>query len=344
MNASSSPAIEAFLSATGYAGAGRTALPQDAGHRRYTRLSGLVPRPALLMDCADAPKVGLTPEEDLLPFLRVAAHLAGLGLSAPAILAEDRAHGLILVEDLGHHTHAGLLDAGADPVPLYVAAAEALAALHAAPPPPGLPDYEAPAMTRMAGLTFLDWWWPATFGAAPSDAIRAEFDAALRAMLDPFLGANGFVHRDYFPANLMHLPDRPGVRRVGILDFQDAGRGHPAYDLVSLLQDARRDVAPAVRQAAMQAYLAARPGLDAGMFAAATAAMAAQRHLRVAALWVRLARRDGKPGYLRHGPRCWALLAEALEHPATLPLRRFLDRHVPPGLRRNPAALKEPAA
>jgi aminoglycoside/choline kinase family phosphotransferase len=337
-------AIDTFLAAQGYAQASRTPLPQDAGHRRYTRLSGAVPRPALLMDCADAPKVGLTPEEDLIPFLRVAAHLHGMGLSAPAILAEDRAAGLLLVEDLGHDTHAALLDAGADPLPLYAGAAEALAALHTAPPPAGLPDYEAPTMTRMAGLTFLDWWWPATFGTPASDAVRAEFEAAMRAMLDPFLGAGGFVHRDYFPANLLHLPQRPGARRVGIIDFQDAARGHPAYDLVSLLQDARRDVAPHVRQAATEAYVAARPGLDVAAFTAATAAMAAQRHLRVASLWVRLARRDGKFGYLRHGPRCWGLLAQALEHPSTAPLARFLDRHVPTPLRQNPAVLKEHAA
>jgi aminoglycoside/choline kinase family phosphotransferase len=336
--------IETFLAAQGYAGASRAALPQDAGHRRYTRLSGAVPRPALLMDCTDAPRVGLTPEQDLLPFLRVAAHIGGLGLSAPAILAEDRAHGFLLVEDLGQHSHAGLLDAGADPLPLYVAAAEALAALHAAPPPAGLPDYEGATMARTAGLTFLDWWWPASFGAAPDAALRAEFNDAMGAMLAPFAGANGFVHRDYFPANLMHLPDRPGVRRVGILDFQDAARGHPAYDLVSLLQDARRDVAAPLRQAATEAYLAARPGLDREAFAAATAAMAAQRHLRVASLWVRLARRDNKPQYLRHGPRCWALLEQALQHPATLPLRRFLDRHVPSALRQNPAILKDTAA
>ncbi|MDB5370160.1 MAG: aminoglycoside phosphotransferase [Roseomonas sp.] len=336
--------IDTFLAATGYTNASRAALAQDAGHRRYTRLSGDVPQPALLMDCTDAPRVGLTPEQDLLPFLRIARHIAGLGLSAPAILAEDVAQGLILVEDLGHDTHAGLLDAGADPVPLYVAAAEALAALHAAPPPAGLPEWEAPTMGRMAGLTFLDWWWPTTFGGPPAEAVRAGFADAMQAMLAPFAGAGGFVHRDYFPANLMHLPDRPGPRRVGIIDFQDAGRGHPAYDLVSLLQDARRDVAAPARQAALGAYLAARPGLDAGAFTAAMAAMAAQRHLRVASLWVRLARRDGKPGYLRHGPRCWALLAEALRHPATAPLARFLDRHVPGDLRQNPALLKDTAA
>jgi len=335
---------EPFLRAAGFGAATRTPLPQDAGHRRYTRLSGAVPRPALLMDCADAPRVGLTPERDLLPFLAVGAHLRTLGLSAPEVLAEDRAAGLLLVEDLGPDTHASLLDAGADPLPLYVAAAEALAAIHAAPPPAGLPDYEAPRMTEMAGLTFLDWWWPAAFGTPPADAVRAEFTQAMRAMLDPFQGAHGFVHRDYFPANLIPLPDRAGPRRVGIIDFQDAGYGHPSYDLVSLTQDARRDVAPDVRQAAVAAYLAARPGLDAAAFAAATAAMAAQRHLRIASLWVRLARRDGKPRYLQHGPRCWALLDEALRHEATAPLRRFLDRHVPPDLRQNPAVLKDAAA
>lgn len=336
--------IDTFLATHGYGAATRAALPQDAGHRRYTRLSGAVPRPALLMDCTEAPRVGLTPERDLLPYLAVGAHLRALGLSAPEVLAEDRAAGLLLVEDLGPETQASLLDAGADPVPLYAAAAEALAALHAAPPPAGLPDYEAPRMTEMAGLTFLDWWWPAAFGTSPAAAIRAEFATAMRAMLDPFLGAGGFVHRDYIPGNLIPLPDRAGPRRVGIIDFQDAGHGHPAYDLVSLTQDARRDVPPAARQAATAAYLAARPGLDAGGFAAATAAMAAQRHLRIASLWVRLARRDGKPHYLRHGPRCWRLLDAALEHEATAPLRRFLDRHVPPDLRKNPDVLKDTAA
>lgn len=333
-------ATNSFLAAHGYADATRAPLPQDAGHRRYTRLTG-GPQPALLMDCADAPKVGLTPEEDLLPFLRLARHITAIGLSAPAILAEDAPHGLLLVEDLGQETHAGLLDAGAGPLPLYTAAAEALAALHAAPPPAGLPMWEAPRMAETAAQTFLGWWWPATFGAEAAEAVRSEFAEAMRSMLEPFAGAGCLVHRDYFPANLMHLPERPGPRRVGILDFQDAALGHPAYDMVSLVEDARRDVAPDVREAALARYLAARPELNAADFRAAMAAMAAQRHLRVAALWVRLAKRDGKPGYLRHGPRCWALLERALEHPAAAPLAHFLDRHVPAELRRNPATLPE---
>ncbi|ONG49728.1 aminoglycoside phosphotransferase [Pseudoroseomonas deserti] len=330
-----SPA-EAFLAAHGYAEARAETLPQDAGHRRYTRLSG-GPRPALLMDCTDAPKVGLTPEEDLLPFLRIARHIEAIGLSAPAILAEAVPHGLALVEDLGPATHSALLDAGTDPAPLYVEAAEALAALHAAPPPAGLPLWEVGRMTATAGATFLDWWWPAAFGAAASAEVRGEFEGAMTAMLAPFAGAGGFVHRDYFPANLIRLEGRDGARRTGIIDFQDAALGHPAYDLVSLLEDARRDVRPDVRDAAASAYFAARPGLNVEEFDAARAAMAAQRHLRVASLWVRLDRRDGKPHYLRHGPRCWDLLAQALHHPATAPLARFLDAHVPAALRQNPA-------
>lgn len=283
------------------------------------------------------------PPEDVRPFLRLARHLLAAGLSAPEILAADEAAGFLIIEDFGEATHAGLLDAAADPVPLYAEAAAALAALHAAPPPPGLPAWDAPTMGRATAATFLDWWWPAMFGADPAPALRQELDMALAAMLAPFAGARGFVHRDFFPANLMRLETRHGARRTGILDFQDAALGHPAYDLVSLVEDARRDVALEARQAAIAAYLAARPDLDPSDFAAAMAAHGAQRHLRVAALWVRLARRDGKPHYLRHGPRCWGLLARSLRHQVCAPLREFLDIHVPPEQRRNPGSVMEAA-
>jgi aminoglycoside/choline kinase family phosphotransferase len=325
---------EPFLAAHGFAAAARQSLPADASHRRYTRLLG-GPRPALLMD---AP-----PPEDVRPFTFLARHLLAAGLSVPEILAEDAAAGFLLIEDFGEATHAGLLDAGADPQPLYEEAAEALAALHAAPPPPGLPAWDAAAMVQATAATFLDWWWPAAFGAAPEPAVREGLEAALLAMLAPFAGARGFVHRDYFPANLMRLPGRSGARRTGILDFQDAALGHPAYDLVSLVEDARRDVLPAVRRAALARYLALRPGLDRGDFLGAMAAHGAQRHLRVAALWVRLDRRDGKPQYLAHGPRCWALLERSLSQPACAPLRAFLDAHVPHELRRNPPSRTEAA-
>jgi aminoglycoside/choline kinase family phosphotransferase len=316
-----------FLAQHGYAEARREPLPADASLRHYTRLIG-GPRPALLMD---AP-----PPEDVRPFARLSRRLLAAGLSVPEVFAADEAAGFLLIEDFGTATHAGLLDAGAPAEPLYVEAAEALAALHAAAVPPGLPAWDAPAMARATAATFLDWWWPASFGTPAGPAVREALDQALAAMLAPFAGARGIVHRDFFPANLMRLPDRAGPRRTGILDFQDAARGHPAYDVIALVEDARRDVAPATRRAAVAAYFAARPGLDRGAFLGAMAAHGAQRHLRVASLWVRLARRDAKPQYLIHGPRCWALLNRALSQPACAPLRGFLDTHVPPERRRNP--------
>ena len=323
----------AFLAQAGFGAARLDPLPSDASARRYTRLLG-GPRPALLME---AP-----PPENTRPFIAIAGHIRGLGLSAPEIIAADPDQGLVLLEDFGDATHAALLDGGADAPALYAEAAEALAALHEAPPPPGLPAWDAAAMARATAATFLDWWWPAAMGAAPSDDLRAGLAAALHAMLAPFAGTRGFVHRDYFPANLMRLDRRAGAQRTGLLDFQDAGLGHPAYDLVSLIEDARRDVAAEARDAALARYFAARPGVARDDFTAAMAACAAQRHLRVAALWVRLAQRDHKPRYLIHGPRCWRLLHQALEHPATAPLRLWLDDALPRQLRRNPDAVMEP--
>ena len=311
----------AFLAAHGFADATAQPLPGDAGARRYARLLG-GPAPALLMQC---PPAG---GEALGAFLALAEHLRAHGLRAPRILAADAARGLALVEDLGNDTMADALDAGAEAAPLYLAAADTLATLHAAPVPEGAPRWGAPEMTEAASATFLDWWWPASFGAPPPGPVRAEFGAALGAMLAPFAAAGALAHRDYFPANLV-----PGAAGLGLLDFQDAARGHPAYDLVSLVEDARRDVTPALREAAIRRYEVRRPHAE---LRAAMAALGAQRHLRVAALWVRLARRDGKPRYLAHGPRCWALLGRALEHEAAAPLARFLDRHVPPAQRRNP--------
>jgi aminoglycoside/choline kinase family phosphotransferase len=324
----------AFLQSAGYAAARLLPLPSDASHRRYARLQG-GPYPALLMD---AP-----PPEDVRPFIAVQRHIAAIGLSAPAIIAADEAQGFLLLEDFGDATHAALLDAAADPLPLYLEAAETLAALHGAAPPATLPAWGSGQMARATAATFLDWWWPATFGT-PADAdTRAHLDAALHAMLDPVAQAGCFVHRDYFPSNFLRLPDRPGPRRTGLIDFQDAALGSPAYDLISLVEDARRDVDPAVRAAAITRYLEVRADLRRDSFEAAMAACAAQRHLRVAALWVRLARRDSKPAYLVHGPRCWRLLGDALRHPATRPLREFLDARIAPALRRNPVAVTEPA-
>lgn len=308
--------VSALLKRAGFAQAVQEALPGDAS-KRYARLLG-GPVPALLMQ---------TPTEGYMDaFCRVAAHLRAHAIPAPAVLARDGA--VAVVEEIGQGTLAAALDAGAEPVAAYAEAARLLRRLHDAPPPDGLPAWDAPVMTEAACATVLGWWWPAVFGAPAGDAVQAGLRAALLETLAPF-AARGFVHRDFFPANL--LVDGEGL---AVIDFQDAALGNPLYDLVSLVEDARRDVAAPVRAAALAAYGAAA---DPSWTGAAMAALAAQRHLRVAGLWVRLARRDGKAHYLAHGPRVWAHLARALEHPACAPLARFLDMHVPQALRGNPA-------
>ena len=320
---------EAFLAAHGFGAARRVILPADASFRRYERLIG-GPLPALLMRCP--------PErEPIAPFLGIAAHLRGLGLSAPRVFAADEAAGLALIEDLGEDTFTVLLARGEDETALYRLAAETLAHLHRYPAPDFLPAWDAEAMATAAAATLLDWWWPAAFGQPADEPVRAGFAAAARATLAPFADdATVLVHRDFHVDNLLRL-DRLGPAACGLLDFQDAGTGHPAYDVMSLLEDARRDIDPAVRRAALAHYFDAARVADRARFLGAFAAHGALRHARVAALWTRLARRDGKRHYLAHAPRTWRMLERALAHPACAPLAAWFDDHVPRALRRAPA-------
>jgi aminoglycoside/choline kinase family phosphotransferase len=322
-------AITAFLARAGFGAARAAPLAQDASFRRYLRLTG-GPRPAVLMD---AP-----PPEDVRPFLRIAAHLVGIGMSVPEILAADAEAGLVLEEDLGDalfHT----FPPEAWPR-LFEAAIDVLAVVHRAAPPPDLPAWDAATMRQTALATVFDWWWPATFYDPAPDAARADVGAALTEMLASLAaGPAAFTHRDFFAGNLLWLPDRTGVRRVGVIDFQSAAISHPAYDLVALLQDARRVIPAEIGAHCIARYLAARPELDPAAFTTAYAACAAQRHLRVAGQWVRLAQRDNRPGYLAYGPHTWALLEDALRQPAAAPLAAALDRWIPPAHRCNPPDL-----
>jgi N-acetylmuramate 1-kinase len=324
--------IAVFLARNGYAPSDAEPLAQDAGFRRYLRIRG--DRPAVLMD---AP-----PPEDIRPFLRIAAHLRGIGVVVPAIFAADETKGLILEEDFGDDLLSVQLDRGDEPEPLLFAAIDALVVMQRAAPPDDLPAWDASAMASTALGTLFDWWWPARFGTSTPIAAREEVAAALATMLEPVAsGPRCFVHRDFFAGNLLCLPNQRGLpnQRVGVIDFQGAAVGHPAYDLVSLLQDARRDIPPACRHRALERYLVARPELDAEEFRAAFTACAAQRHLRVACQWVRLALRDGRPQYLAYGPRTWRLLQEALSEPAAEPLAIALDRWIPAAERGNPPGL-----
>ena len=323
-------AIETFLSSGAWKGAQRLPFAHDASFRRYFRLTG-GPRPALLMD---APP----PQEDVRPWSRIARHLDRLGLSAPSIYEADEQRGLLVIEDYGDETFPRALQHG-DAAALYAAAVDTLVALHRAPAAlkVDVPDYDDATLLEKASL-LLDWFIPAA-GGTVSDAARAEYEAAWRALLPLRKGVpEALALRDYFPENIMWLPAREGVRRCGLLDFQDASRAPAVYDLVSLLEDARRDVPEPLREAMTERYLAAFPGQDRAAFAAAAAVMAAQRHARVIGVFARLWKRDGKPRYLAHIPRVWRLLERALLHPALAPLKRWFDSHVPAAQRRAPAA------
>jgi N-acetylmuramate 1-kinase len=319
--------IALFLARNGFPPDHLEPLAQDASFRRYLRIRG--DRPAVLMD---AP-----PPENVRPFLRIAAHLRSIGLRVPRILAADEACGLVLEEDLGDDLVSVLLDQGEPVDRLLDAAVDTLVVMQRAALPDGLPLWDPPAMASAALGTLFDWWWPARFGTPAPQPARDEVAQALATTLAPVAaGPSCFVHRDFFAGNLLRLSDQ----RLAIIDFQGAAIGHPAYDLVSLLQDARRDIPDASRSRALDRYLTARPELDSTQFRAAFAACAAQRHLRVAGQWVRLALRDGRSQYIAHGPRTWRLLQDALSQPAAEPLAVALDRWIPAPDRGNPPGLE----
>ncbi|WP_354001920.1 aminoglycoside phosphotransferase family protein [Stagnihabitans tardus] len=290
---------EDFLTRHGLENAPREALGGDASARRYTRLPGL-----LLMD---APKDQPDRTED---FTRIAKHLRDIGLSAPQVPAEDHSRGFLLVEDLGPNLYPQAI--ATDPSlerPLYEAAVDVLRHLQSHPAPQGLPN-----------LTAADWAEAAALVLDPktSPQARADFTGTLAETLALADGPRVLILRDYHAENLLWLP-RQGLARVGLLDFQLAQMGQPGYDLISLTQDARRDVAPE-----LEAHLITRfdPSPD---FAAACAALGAQRALRILGIFARLAK-QGRPRYLSLIPRVQRHLARNLAHPALAPLKSLCDK------------------
>lgn len=325
--------IADFLRATGWQESRRDKLPGDASFRRYERLA-LNGRRAMLMD---APP----PREDVRPFLRVARHLTSLGFSAPRVYEADEAAGLLILEDLGDDTYTRLLARGGDERALYALAIDVLIALHRLPDsraiPAGLPPYDDRRLLDEAKL-LVEWFMPAISGAAPPPALIDDYLGLWRAVLPlTRFAPPTLVLRDYHVDNLMGLPDRAGVAACGLLDFQDAVAGPAAYDVVSLLGDARRDLAAGLPAAMMARYLAGFPELDQKAFAAAAAILSAQRNAKIIGIFTRLSRRDGKHHYLAHLPRVWRLLELDLTHPALRDLRAWFDRVLPPSLRRAPA-------
>ena len=317
--------MKAFLGTSGWDGVPAVPLAGDASFRRYYRL-GRDESSAVLMD---APP----PQEDVGPFVAVAGLLRGLGFSAPEVLAEDRGHGFLLLEDFGDDTYTRLLARGADEPALYRLAVDTLVALQRAVERHGTPDLPPYDLEQLLGEATLlvDWYRPLAGG------LREEYLALWRAVLpDAVVASPTLVLRDYHVDNLMLLPDRPGVRGCGLLDFQDAVTGQPSYDLVSLLEDARRDVPASLRQAMTERYLAAFPALDRVAFLRSAAILSAQRNCKILGIFTRLRKRDGKRQYIAHIPRVWRLLEADLRHPALGPVARWLDRHLPPETRHRP--------
>jgi aminoglycoside/choline kinase family phosphotransferase len=313
-----------FVKSAGWADAAESLLAGDASFRTYYRLT----RPAGTSVVMDAPP----PHEDVRPFVRIARHLLALGLSPPEILAEDAKRGFLLIEDLGDDTFARVLCEGGDELALYARAADTLAALHGTGPRallPGLTTYAGEALIE-AAMLLPEWYLPAATGRpAPPEAIAGYRSAWQASLAHMPAYAETLLLRDFHKDNLIWLPQRAGVRACGLLDFQDAQRGHPAYDLVSLIEDARRDVAPAVYSAVLDRYIAQAGMRDRLAFDTAFHLLGAQRHARIIGLFVRLLQRDGKPDYLPHLPRVWRLFDRALSHEALTPLRGWVERHLP---------------
>lgn len=317
--------IAAFLQEAGWGDAERGILAADASFRRYDRLKKGDQRAVLM----DAPP----PKEDVRPFLAIARHLTGLGYSAPRILADDTEAGFLLLEDLGDDTFTRLLRQGEDETSLYELATDLLIDLHSRPAaqaiPPALPPYDDEKLLDEAGL-LTDWFVPQITGASLPAGTAQEYRDLWRLTLRHIRGVpETLVLRDYHVDNLMRLEGRDGTAACGLLDFQDAVCGPVTYDLVSLIEDARRDIAPEMAAAMCDRYLAAFPALDRDSFEASMAVLGAQRHAKVIGIFTRLCVRDGKNDYLPHIPRVWRLLETACGHPVLTPIRAWLDHHIP---------------
>lgn len=301
-----------FLRRIGWADARRSHLAGDASARSYERLV-LVGRRAVLMDSPPGPS------DDTADFLRIGAHLAGLGLSPPQVLEAEPARGLLLLEDLGDGLFTTVLgsDPGQEPT-LYGAAVDVLLALQEASPPGNLPDLTAQDWAGAAGFA-PEFYASAATGQAP-DAGRYT-ESLTGALLAHAEAARVLILRDYHAGNLLWLPERKGLARVGLLDFQQGQLGQPGYDLVSLLQDARRDVDPATEAAGLARFAAGKRRSTDEM-AAGYAVLGAQRALRIIGIFARLCVVTGKPGYVDLIPRVWQQLMRNLSHPALADLRR----------------------
>jgi len=314
-------AISGFLKTTDWSDAQRVNIAGDASNRRYDRLTKLDDSSAILMD---APP---TKGEDIRPFVHIAQHLTKIGLNAPDIFAQDETQGFLILEDLGDDLFARVLKRSPQlETKLYEAAVDVLTHLHKSPCPTLVP-YDTQVMTEMATLAY-GWYVLGATGqtdTAKTKAFSAKFSALLAPLSD---SPQVLIQRDYHAENLLWMPDRDGVGKVGLLDFQDAMSGYSAYDLVSVLQDARRDVSPQV-QAEMKTRYIQQNNLDADEFEAGYALLGVQRNLRILGVFARLCMRDGKANYVDLIPRVWAHIETNLAHPALSSIAKSILKDLP---------------
>lgn len=363
MSSEREAATAEFLYANGLGDARRVALPGDASTRRYERIypaggpyNGktsliLMDQPPALEtqpcppDATPAERIDLGYNSmarlaagRIEAFVACAGHLRAQGLSAPLIHGADPAQGLAVLEDLGDDLFVNKVAGGMAEAELYGPAIDALVSLHETAPPAILQadgqswpllTYDDLALKTGCNL-FLNWWPKFAKTDAYSDDAAAEWEdlwAPIRAR--GVAGASVFTHRDYHAENLLWLPRRRGVACVGMIDFQDALRAHPAWDLLSLLQDARRDIDPALEAAMLQRYFAARPGVDRQAFLRDYRGLAALNASRILFIFARQVVGFGKPRYVDFMPRTWRYLERNLADPAMAPLKAWFDHHVP---------------
>lgn len=315
--------MDQFLARIGWAGAERSMLAGDASFRRYER----VHHNNIITVLMDAPP----PWEDVRPFVAVTKQLAQYGLSVPNILAADEAEGFLLLEDLGDHSFTKLLRAQPErELELYKAATAALVTINKASKaalPVALKPYDMDVYLREAGL-FAEWFLPQVVGLQKARELRMQWLDLWRTVIKATpLQQNVLVHRDYHADNLFWLADRQGHLAVGMIDYQDALLGDAAYDLASLLEDARRDVDS---DTVTECYTLFHKttGEDHAQFSHRYSVLAAQRNAKIIGIFTRLCVRDGKAHYLDLLPRVWGHFANDLIHPALMPIRQFVENHV----------------
>ncbi|MEO0620443.1 MAG: tRNA (adenosine(37)-N6)-threonylcarbamoyltransferase complex ATPase subunit type 1 TsaE [Pseudomonadota bacterium] len=348
--------MEEFLRGTAGADARLSYMQGDASARRYARVRGIAGPDRILMDSPRQPDGPPVEDgkpysaiahlaEDIAPFVAISQALSACGLSVPKVFAADLDVGFALIEDLGDVTFGRAIDEGACEAELYGAAIDVLAALagQLAPREIAMREYASKdgspvrillpefdwAAFRIEASLFIQWYLPTAVGVATSTAIKRAFGEIWATLFDQLGTQESWVLRDFHSPNLIWRRNADGLARIGVIDFQDAMRGHAAYDLVSLLQDARRDVPAQLEAELLSRYLETAQVNDADAFLRAYAILGAQRATKILGIFARLAVRDGKPMYLAHLPRIWGYLERNLQHEGLALLRDWYDANVP---------------